>query len=205
MPLYAPVLLPLRWLIEWARSATEGAPVAADTQASTGIPIPQQVEDLAATLGNATAAFNYVHDNIRTDLYHGARRGPLGTMFERRGNDVDQATLLVALLRALGIPARLETGPMEVDAAQLLSWAGMTERPDDSTATRNQIRTIAGNVIGSAGYEGSVFVRFSDGEVVGAKFDQTWVAAYVPLSNYRGHGDPAGPSKMGWIRMSPHL
>jgi transglutaminase-like putative cysteine protease len=55
----------------------------------------------AQALGNdPVRIYNFVHDTIATELYLGSKKGALGTLREGAGNDADQASLLIALLRA---------------------------------------------------------------------------------------------------------
>ena len=55
----------------------------------------------------AQAIFNYVRDNIEYEYYANTKYKATGTLSKKRGNCCDQANLVVALCRAVGIPARL--------------------------------------------------------------------------------------------------
>lgn len=46
--------------------------------------------------------YDYVHDHIRYEHYFGSKKGAALTLIEGGGNDFDQATLLVSLLRCAG-------------------------------------------------------------------------------------------------------
>ena len=59
----------------------------------------------------------WVHDNVEYEVYNGSLKGARGTLLERRGNDIDQASLLIALLRYHQLPARYQVGTVEVDPA----------------------------------------------------------------------------------------
>ena len=54
----------------------------------------------------AKALFEFVRDKISYSFYYDTQYGALGTLNNKEGNCVDQAHLLVAFLRAAGIPAR---------------------------------------------------------------------------------------------------
>ncbi len=65
----------------------------------------------AAELGyDATRIFTFVRDEIGYHAYPGSLRGARGTLWNKAGNALDRASLLVALLRASGIPARYARG-----------------------------------------------------------------------------------------------
>ncbi len=54
----------------------------------------------------AVKIFNWVRDNIGYSFYYNTKYGAVKTLKKRSGNCVDTSHLLVALLRASGIPAR---------------------------------------------------------------------------------------------------
>lgn len=58
------------------------------------------------------------------EAYLGSARGSVWTMSAGAGNSLDQASLLVALLRASGIPARYVQGWIELSGEQLISLLG---------------------------------------------------------------------------------
>lgn len=59
--------------------------------------------NLAENLGNdPIRMYEWVRNNVRTELYWGGHRGAYLTFLERAGNDVDQCALLGALFRASG-------------------------------------------------------------------------------------------------------
>ena len=58
------------------------------------------------------AAFAFVRDEIGFEAYTGSLRGARGTMWSEAGNSLDQASLLIALLRAQGIACRYVRGTL---------------------------------------------------------------------------------------------
>jgi RHS repeat-associated protein len=67
--------------------------------------------------------FQFVRDEIEHELYFGSKKGALGTLWSGRGNDLDQASLLIGLLRARGFKARYVIGVVDVPMAQAMTWA----------------------------------------------------------------------------------
>jgi len=63
--------------------------------------------------------FDYVQKEIGIEVYSGSLRGARGTMWSGSGNAIDQASLLIALLRASNIPCRyIETDLLDRTQAQ---------------------------------------------------------------------------------------
>ena len=63
--------------------------------------------------------YDFVYHSIEFEDYTGARKGALATYRSRRGNAWDQSTLLIALLRMSGVPARYVVGQSVVAKIQL--------------------------------------------------------------------------------------
>ncbi|MGE0681464.1 MAG: PKD domain-containing protein [Candidatus Binatia bacterium] len=75
----------------------------------------------AQELGNdPSLIFAFVRDEISYESYRGSLRGARGTLWSKAGNALDQASLLIALLRASGIPARYAQGTLATSDAQEL-------------------------------------------------------------------------------------
>lgn len=67
----------------------------------------------AAQLGQShETIFTFVRD-LPFESYSGSLRGARGTLWSAAGNSVDQASLLIALLRASGVPARYRSGQLD--------------------------------------------------------------------------------------------
>src|SRR3990170_1897583 len=76
----------------------------------------------ATELASAPAIYEYVRNNFEYALYSGARSSSTNTFLFRRGNDVDIASTLIAMLRSQGIPARYATGSVLVRLSDLPDW-----------------------------------------------------------------------------------
>jgi len=61
---------------------------------------------LSSSYDKAVAIFNWVRDNIGYSFYYNTKYGALGTLDAKTGNCVDTTHLLIALTRAVGIPAK---------------------------------------------------------------------------------------------------
>ena len=58
------------------------------------------------TYAKAVAIFNWVRDNIGYSFYYNTKKGAIGTLSAKTANCCDTAHLLIALSRAVGIPAK---------------------------------------------------------------------------------------------------
>ena len=67
-----------------------------------------------------TNAFRFVRDQIGYEAYDGSLRGARGTLWSEAGNSLDQASLLIALLRGQGIGARYVRGTLSADDARVV-------------------------------------------------------------------------------------
>ena len=70
-------------------------------------------------------------------------------LWSRRANDADQATLLIALLRASGIPARFVRGNIRMSMAQLMHWVGAAAPIAADAMTRFALEnfSVSGNQV----------------------------------------------------------
>ncbi len=178
-------------LAELARSAIASqlpAPVAADSAETVDAPFAPEVQAQADALENDPARmYTWVRNHVDFELYHGSAKGAVGALFERRANDFDQASLLIAMLRASGFPARYVYGTVEIPAGPLLELTGTT------TAS------MAANVLLSTGTPASV-VQYADGRQT-LELEHVWVTAYLPYGDYRGAGRLRGEPI--WVELDP--
>lgn len=77
--------------------------------------------DLDALLSSldydAESIIEYVKKSIAFEQYPGVLRGPLGTLFSRAGNSIDQSLLLAKLLRDAGYDARIVAAELDTETA----------------------------------------------------------------------------------------
>ncbi len=62
--------------------------------------------------------FTFMRDEIGYEAYQGSLRGARGTLWSKAGNALDQASLMIALLRASGVKARYVKGALGLAEAQ---------------------------------------------------------------------------------------
>ena len=125
--------------------------------------------------------------SVRFQAYLGSRKGSAFTLQQLAGNDTDQASLLIAMLRAAGIPSRYVRGTVELTPEQAMAWTGLDEP-----------RTAA-SLLTTAGLDGLAIVNGPD--VVAVRCTRVWVEAWVPYSNYRGV--PNDDTGKGWVPLDP--
>ena len=106
-------------------------PVEADLEETPETILTQDIKELADNLKTPVAIYEYIRNNINFEPYYGSRKGAVGTLNQRGGNDYDQASLLIAMLRYKNIPARYVRGTVEVPIEKVQGWTG-TETPEAS-------------------------------------------------------------------------
>ncbi|MCR5307190.1 MAG: transglutaminase-like domain-containing protein [Oscillospiraceae bacterium] len=163
-----------------AQTLRSDAPSAADLELKGETDIPQALIDKAKELGSANAIYQYLRNNIKYEIYGNSKKGAKVTFEQMGGNDIDQASLLIAMLRGSGIPARYVSGSIEITAQQAM----------DMTGTKDI--ASAGRVL-AASFD-NVSGLTSGGTVTGYRMQHTWAEAYVPYTDYRGAGACAGES-----------
>ncbi|MCP3961615.1 MAG: hypothetical protein GY719_27560, partial [bacterium] len=162
----------------------------ADLAPTPEAPLAEEILAKAEELGyDYVRIHEFVHDEIDTEWYAGSQKGALGTLRQGSGNDVDQASLLVALFRASSLPARYVTGVAELPLAYFQQQVGLGD---------------AGRVadfLARAGVARTPVIR--GGAVSGFHVEQTWVSAYLPYTNYRGAVvDFSGKT---WLPLAPAI
>lgn len=87
-----------------------------------------EIQNTAKELNrNPVAIFNYLYNEIKYEPYWGAKKGATGCLRERVCNDVDTASLAVALFRANGIPAHYKKGIAVVPVRTVTTLLGVDD------------------------------------------------------------------------------
>lgn len=154
--------------------------------ARTETTITPEIQGLAESLGlSAVRIHQYVSNEIGFEPYYGSLKGAMGTLYSKAGNATDQASLLIALLRAANIPARYVKGTVRfVNDPRLLRWVGA--------------RDYAGAAQILA--QGAIRANYSPTDQR-IEFTHVWVEACVPYKNYRGTGSDTSGHR--WIPLDP--
>ena len=128
----------------------------------------------SAELGHDPVALFEFVSGLRYESYVGSLRGTPGTLSSEAGNSIDQSSLLIAMLRAAGIPARYRHGSLSTADAQDLI-ASMFPMPNQFTGYVPPDAAIADPV--------------NDANLLAETTDHWWVEAYL--------------SGQGWVDMDP--
>ena len=152
-----------------------------------GTQFPEAIKKAADSMEDINSVYLFVKNNIAYESYSGSKKGAVVTLDQLGGNDADQASLLVALLRAKGVPARFMNGTIRITAEQAVDITGAADAAS------------AGRIL-SARYKNVTGITRS-GNIIGYKMNHTWVEAYVPYTDYRGAGEKAGKSV--WVQLDP--
>ena len=103
-------------------------PKLADVQADSEAIITSEIRDIARELNNnPVEIFNFVRNTISYEPYFGAKKGSVGCLHEKICNDTDTSSLMIALLRAGGIPAHYKKGIAVMPVEQLKTFLGVDE------------------------------------------------------------------------------
>jgi hypothetical protein len=124
-----------------------------------------------------TAAFSAVQA-MPYEPYRGSLRGTRGTLWSDGGNSLDQATLLIALLRSASIPARYRQGTLSPTQAQAV------------------LGTMFPAPTGVAGYlpaGTAVADPLNDPALIAIAQEHWWVEAYLPNQGWTNL-DPTYPN-----------
>jgi len=149
-----------------------------------------EIKALADSLGkDPIKMYDYVKNNIAYQPYWGSLKGARQTLLEKRGNDCDQASLLIALMRYSGYPARYGEALVTVDIARAKSWLGVQED------------NLVGYLLASA-HIPEVKDLYQGSRIVQVQFRHIYVEVYLPYENYRGQIRPNGGQKL-WVPLSP--
>jgi len=150
--------------IGWAASPT--------LVAQPGVTAPASIPELARALKNdVNLIYEYVYTNIEYSPTYGVKKGALGTLLDGRGNDFDQAALMVALLRQAGYTASYVYGQIELTPAQLTAWLGV---PLGDGCAINNILSVSGGIPVTLNVTGT---QVCSSPLVSADIAHVWVSA----------------------------
>jgi transglutaminase-like putative cysteine protease len=164
-------------------------PTPADLAETIEVQFTPEIRQLADSLGrNPVRIFNWVRNNIEFVPTWGSIQGAQLCMENRVGNAFDTASLLIALLRYSGIPARYQMGTIEVPIAKAMNWLGGFTDP------RAAARFAASGGIPSAG------TVEQGGVLRSIRMEHVWVVAHLDYAPSRGAIQFAGNT---WVSLDP--
>lgn len=134
-----------------------------------------------------TAAFALV-SGFGYDPYKGSLRGTRGTLWGEAGNSVDKSSLLIAMLRAAGVPARYRHGTLDTAEAQTVLGSMFPAAQGVAGYVPNGVETAD---------------PVNDGALIALAQDHWWVEAYLPGQGWTNL-DPTFPgAEVGDIFATP--
>lgn len=163
------------------------APDNTDLDCSSVTKYGDKIKTIADEFEDVNSLYNFVKNNVKFENYSGSKKDPVITLDQFGGNDIDQSALLIALLRAKGIPARFVEGTVQITAEQAIAITGA------------ETAEIAGRLLASYGRKTTGITN--NGKLIGYKMNRVWVEAYIPYTDYRGAGNKKGESI--WVQLDP--
>ena len=156
-----------------AKSQTPPSPD--DLAETPDVQITSEIRDLAASLGHKPLRiYDWVRNNVEFYPTWGSVQGSQRTLEMGRGNAADIASLLIALLRAAGVPARYTTGTVEIPADQAQNWLGGAETPQ-----------VAQQILGQGGVA-NVGLLDASGVLTAIRIEHVWAQAWIDNVPSRG-------------------
>ncbi len=188
----------------YAAAAAASGSALEDTTQGREIEDGPELRAKAATLRTAKAAYEFVKSQAKQEWYAGGLKGTTETLRDLRGNDVDLAGLLIALLRAQGTPARYVQGTIELPAWRMADLLGLLTAAEQVQASQGgglapPVETRLFRALSAAGI--TVQPVVSGGRVTAVRWLHTWAEAFVPYADYRGAGRGAGARQ--WVPIDP--
>jgi len=152
----------------------------------------QELQDTAADLDHdPRRIYEFVRNGFDYEVYYGSLKGAHETLMQGCGNDCDLASLLIALLRVSGIPARYVYGTVDIPIDKAQTWVGGIEEPSRVADTLVSFGIPSGTIFSGGGQP--IYVRT----------DHFWIEAWVDYIPHRGAvKEPNAPGDT-WIPLDP--
>ncbi len=161
-------------------------PAPEDLVPTEDVQLTDAIRELAASLdNNPVKIYNWVHNNIEFLPTYGSIQGAEMTLEHKAGNAFDTASLLIALLRAAGIPTRYVLGTVQIPIAKVMNWVGGVNAPGAALQALGQ-----GGIPSTGLVEGGV--------IKAVKMEHIWVSAWVDFVPSRGAKHRQGDT---WVPM----
>lgn len=156
-----PATVDAKWRMENSNSQHKASAVASAIQETVSgktiqIEITDEIRELARSLYyDPNLIFNYVYNHIDYVPYLGSFKGPTLTYLDGSGNDMDQASLLIALLRASIGQGKssisnvvFEYGHIKIDGLEpeIAKWVGAMDKGNNPVTDRKVLDKIIGMI-----------------------------------------------------------
>lgn len=159
-----------------------GLKAAQRVSGDTAVTGPASVTELARALKNdPDLIYEYVRNNIEYYPSWGVQKGDLGTILDNHGTSFDQASLMVSLLRQAGYSASFVKGRINLTAADIQGWLGV------STSNVCAVLNLVANAqipISSVSATAAGSCPGSTAALSSMKIDHVWVKATIGGTNY---------------------
>ncbi len=163
--------------------ATRNPPSQDDLSETPEIQFTPEIRAKAQELGfKPVKIYEWIRNNIDYQPYYGSFKGAQQTLLEGAGNDFDQASLLIAMLRVSQIEARYSYGTIELPVERVMNWVGGVTDP-----------RMAGAILATKGIPVKLIIV--GGVAKYFQLEHVWVEAWVNYIPSRGavhrtgHGD----------------
>ena len=162
-----------------AQASAASTPAAA-TQASSSAEITPEIVELARALRHdVDLIYEFVYNQIEYNPVWGSEKGAMGALLDRAGNEFDQASLMIALLRASNYEASFVRGQLDIPAAELLNWWGTSNDPYVVAAYVLSTGRTPSNGTSIETSDGT-----PDGTLLGALVERVWVKVAIDGTDY---------------------
>ncbi len=149
-------------------------PTSDDLAETPDIQFTPDIQNLAAQLNhNPVQIYNWVRNNIEYAPTYGSIQGADQCLQSKICNDMDTASLLIALLRVSGIYAHYVYGTIQIPIDKAMNWVGGVTDPN-----------MAGTVLATNGVP--VTALISGGTIKYEQIEHVWVKAYIDYIPSRG-------------------
>lgn len=160
--------------LQLAQATLPAIPTAQDTAETEDVQLTPAIKAQAAALNyNPVQIYNWVRNNISFIPSYGSIQGSELTLQNKRGNAFDTASLLIALYRAAGIPARYVYGTIDVPADKVMNWVGGVTKIE-----------AAQSLLGQGGIPNTGLIN--GGKISTVRMEHVWVEAFVDYAPSRG-------------------
>ncbi len=171
--------------------ATVTPPTADDLAETPEVQFTDTIKAKAQELGyNPVKIYNWIRNNIDYQPYYGSFKGAAQTLAEGAGNDFDQASLLIALLRASNIYSKYAYGTVEIPIERVMNWVGGVTDPK-----------AAGMILSTMGIPATL-MKTSGGVYKVVQLEHVWVEAWIDYFPSWGARHKQGGEDT-WISLDP--